>query len=82
MNSQSSSWVQFFASFTKQIDGTTTDDFEDLDLLLPMYHSLEYNSNFSDTTGSSWFYSKDLADNFSSNFANTDNFKSSKRKTK
>ena len=46
MNSQSSSWVQFFASFTKQIDGTTTDDFEDLDLLLPMYHSLEYNSNF------------------------------------
>ena len=42
-------------SFTKcitKIDGTTIDDDEDLDLLMPMYNLLEYSSNYSDRTGS------------------------------
>ena len=38
--------------FTKcfiNIDGTTTDDAEDLDLIMSMYNLLEYSSNYSDT---------------------------------
>ena len=38
----------------------------DLDLL-------EYNLNYSDTTGSLWFYSKDKANNFNNDFENTNN---------
>ena len=29
-----------------------------------MYNLVEYSSNYSDTTGSLWFYSKDEAANF------------------
>ena len=46
------------------IDGTTVNDAEDLDLVMPMYSLLEYRSNYSDTTGRLWFYSKDEATNF------------------
>ena len=55
------------APFTKcitKIDGTTIDDAEDLDLVMPMYNLIEYSSNYSETTGSLWFYSKDEATNF------------------
>ena len=52
MNSQSSSCVQIFEPFTKHIDGAIIDDAEYLDLLLPMYHLYEYNSNCSATPGS------------------------------
>ena len=34
-----------------------------------MYNLIEYSSNHSETTGSSWFYSKDGASNFNSNIA-------------
>ena len=51
MHSQSSSYVQIFAPLTKHIDGATIDDAEYLDLLLPMYHLYEDNSNCSATTG-------------------------------
>ena len=56
-----------FTPFTKcitKIDGTTIDDVEDLDLVMPMYNLIEYSSNYSETTGSLWFYSKDEATNF------------------
>ena len=49
------------APFTKcitKIDGTITDDSEDLDLVMPMYNLLEYSSNYYDTTGSLWFILK------------------------
>ena len=55
------------AQFTKcitQTDGTTIDDAEDLNLVIPMYSSTEYSSNYSETTGSLWFYSKDEATSF------------------
>ena len=39
-----------------------------------MYNLVEYSSDYSDTTGSLWFYSKDEATNFNTNIAN-DNFK-------
>ena len=47
------------APFTKcitTIDVTTIDDAKDLDLVMPMYNLLEYSSNYSETTGSLWFY--------------------------
>ena len=46
-----------------------------------MYNLLEHSPNYSDTTGSLWFYSKDEATNFDNDIANTDNFKSFKYKT-
>ena len=42
-------------------DETTTDDAEDLGLVMLMYNMIEYSSNYSDTTVSLWFYSKDKA---------------------
>ena len=53
--------------FTKcitKIDGTTIDDTEDLDLVVPIYNLIQYSSNYSETTGSLWFYSKDETTNF------------------
>ena len=40
------------------IDGTTKDDAEELDFVMPVYNLLEYSSNYSDTTGSLWFIRK------------------------
>ena len=70
-----------FPPFTKcitKIDGTITDDAEDLNLLMPMHSLIEYSSNYSKTTGSLWFYSKDEATNFNVEIDNTNNFKSFK----
>ena len=67
------------ASFIKcitKIDGATIDDAEDLDLVMPMYNLIEYSSNYSETTGSLWFYSKDEATKFNADIANSNNFKS------
>ena len=43
-----------------------------------MYNLIEYSSNYSETIGSLWFYSKNEATNFNNNIANTNNFKSFK----
>ena len=43
---------------------------------MPMYNLLEYSSNYSETRGSLWFYSKDEATNFNNDIANTNSFKS------
>ena len=63
-------------------DGTTIDIAEDLDLVISMYNLLEYSSNYSGTTVSLLFYSKDEATNFNDDIANTNAFKSFKCKTK
>ena len=50
-----------YAPFTKcitNIDGTTIDDAEALDLVMPLYDLIEYSSNYSQTTGILWFYLK------------------------
>ena len=74
------------APFTKcitKIDETTIDDAEDLDSVMPMYNLIiEYSSDYSETTGSLLFYSKDEATDFNNNIASTDNFKSFKYKAK
>ena len=38
-----------------------------VDLVMPMCNMFEYCSNYSDTTGSLWFYSKHAATNCDSN---------------
>ena len=71
------------APFTKcitKVDKTTIDDAEDL--VMPMYNSIEYSSNYSETTWSLWFYFKDEATNCNANIANDDDFKSFKDKVK
>ena len=46
-------------------------------LKIQIYNYLiEYSSNYSETTGNLWFYSKDVATNFSNDIENTDGFKS------
>ena len=47
-----------------KIDVRKTDVAEDIVLVMPMYNFVEYSPNFSDTTSSLWFYSKDVAINF------------------
>ena len=67
------------APFTKcvtKITGTTIDDAEDLDLVMPMYNLIEYSSNYSETTGSVWFYSKGEATHFNIDIVNDNHFKS------
>ena len=77
--------LKYYVPFSKcatEIDGTTIDDPEDLDLVMSMYNLIEYNSNYSETTGSLWFYSKDEATNFNAYIENTDDLKSFKYKAK
>ena len=71
-----------FVKCIKKIDGTTTDDVVDLDLVMPMYKLLEYSSNYSDTTGNLWFYSKDDAVSFSGNIVSNSKFKTFEYKTR
>ena len=49
---------------------------------MPMYNLIEYSSNYSETTASLWFYSKDEATGFKADIANDNNFKSFKCKAK
>ena len=41
---------QFFTKYIPKIDGATTDDADDLDLVMPMCILIEYSSNCSKTT--------------------------------
>ena len=59
-----------FSKCITKIDGTTTDDAEDLNFVMVMYNLIEYSSNYSETTGSLWFYSKDEATDFNGNIVN------------
>ena len=45
-----------FTRYVTKIDAI--DDAGDLDLVMLIYNLLEYSSNYSDMTGSIWFYSK------------------------
>ena len=74
-----------YALFTKyitKVDATTKDDAENLNLAMPMFNLIEYSSNYSETTGRLWFYSKDEASHFNADIGNTDDFKSFKCKAK
>ena len=43
---------------------------------MPMYNLIKYSSNYSDTTGSLWFYTKDEATTFNVDIENNNDFKS------
>ena len=58
------------------------DDAEDLDLVMLMYKLLKYGSNYSNKTGSLWFYSKDEATNFNGLIGDNIAFKFFMYKTK
>ena len=49
---------------------------------MSVYNLLEYNSNYSDTTGSLWFPSKDKGDHFGKAVVNTNAFKFFRYNTK
>ena len=49
---------------------------------MPMYNLIEYSPNYSETTGSLWFYSKEEATNFNVDIASGENFKSFNDKAK
>ena len=73
------------APFTKcntKIDGTTLDDGEDIDLVMPMYNLLDISSNYSDTTGGLWVYSEDESTNFDADIGSNNAFKSFEYKAK
>ena len=53
-----------FTKYITKVYGRTTDDNDYLDLVMPMYNILAYGSNYSETTRSLWFYSRDEATNF------------------
>ena len=65
-----------------KIDETTIDNDKDSNLVITMYNLIEYSWNYSETTGSLWFYSKDEATNFNADIENLDDFKSFKYKAK
>ena len=48
---------------------------------MPMYNLIEYSSNYSEITGSLWFYYKDEATDFTDDIVNN-TFKSLKHKAK
>ena len=43
-----------FRSFLRKINNTFIDSADDLNIVMPMYRSLEYSSNYSVTSGSLW----------------------------
>ena len=49
---------------------------------MPMYDIIKYSSNYSETTGSLWFYSKDEVTDFNADVAYNVNIKSFKYKSK
>ena len=44
-----------------KINGTFIDNAEDLDVVMPMYNLIEYNKNYSKTSGTLWSYYKDIS---------------------
>ena len=74
--------MQRSLSISQNFDGTTTDDAEELDLVMPTYNLLEYSLNYSDTKGSLRLYSKDEAINANADIKENKVFKSSTCKAK
>ena len=60
------------------INDTETDSTQDIDIVMPMYHLIEYTDNFSITTGNLWHYYKDKPN---ANLADSKSFKSKVKMT-
>ena len=48
-----------FTSCISKINNTLIDNTEDLDIVIPMYNSIEYGKSYRKTTGSLWSYYRD-----------------------
>ena len=55
-----------------EIDNTQEDNAKDLDVVVPMYNLIEYNGNYSKTSGSLW---QDWGDEPNSNITDSESFK-------
>ena len=65
-------------------NSTFIDNVEDLDIVMPMYNPLEYNDNYSMTSGNLWKYYRDKVNddsNENKNAYRADNEKITKSKT-
>ena len=49
-----------FTNCISEINNTQIDNAKDIDIVMPMYHLIEYSDNYAKTTGSSWQYCKDI----------------------
>ena len=52
-----------FINCISKINGVKIDNVEDLDVVMPMYHLLEYSKNYRKATGSLWNYYRDEPSN-------------------
>ena len=66
--------------YNTKLDRATIGNAEDLNLFMPIYNLLEYRSNYSNTTGSLWFCSRDEATNFNGDTEDDNTFASIIRK--
>ena len=48
-----------FTKCISRINNTDIDNAQDIDIVMPMYNLIEYNDNYSKTSGSLWQYYKD-----------------------
>ena len=60
-----------FIDCISKINGVKIDKAEDLDVVMPMYNSLEYSKNYRKTTGNLWNYYRDEPSNLL--FSNSEN---------
>ena len=49
-----------FTNCISEINNAQIDNAEDIDIVIPMYNSIEYSDNYSRTSGSLWQYCKDI----------------------
>ena len=61
------------------INNTEIDNAKDIDILMAMYNLIEYNDNYSKTSGSLWQYYRDEPND---NLADSESFKSTIKKHK
>ena len=62
-----------FTTCISKINNTETDNFKDIDIVMPMYNLIDYSDNFAKTSGSLWQYYRDEPND---NLADSESFKS------
>ena len=48
-----------FNECSTEINGTRVDELKFINIIMPMYNLIEYSDNYSDTSGSLWFFKRD-----------------------
>ena len=64
-----------FTNCISEINNTQIDNAKDIDILMPMYNSIEYSDNYAETSGSLWQYFRDEPDD-AKDIADSESFKS------